>query len=318
MEYLKENEHITCQFEEYAQLISLICGHIPNEEFEKVTQDLLNITDNLVRKDVTRFGKNLKTWESIVCCNLNPIKTKTLSNAIEGLLPKLMVFLQESIYDENLFNTIYEFERIMIQTNHVHLSPHMIDILILNSTLFMQKENKNFKKTFILSISLLDCLLRHRKPMIMDRLPPFLQQFRVILKSLCQKSNSDLSLEDVFVREISDCAHELEKFTRNLVYCQKDMGRIAMYLIADILEQYEKTTLYPGVKIHLNNCVYSLISVCDQHAVTYLMRVLSSASTEIFKLTHTTPHISLSFNIAYFDDVRTLMRQLTVESQDRS
>lgn len=36
--------------------------------------------------------------------------------------------------------------------------------------------------------------------------------------------------------------------------------------------------------MHLNNCIYSLMSVCDQHAVNYLLRVLSVASTEIFKM----------------------------------
>lgn len=36
--------------------------------------------------------------------------------------------------------------------------------------------------------------------------------------------------------------------------------------------------------MHLSNCVYSLISLCDKHAVQYLLRVLSSASTEIFKV----------------------------------
>lgn len=37
-------------------------------------------------------------------------------------------------------------------------------------------------------------------------------------------------------------------------------------------------------QLHLNNCLYSLISLCDQHAVSYLMRVLSAASTEMFKM----------------------------------
>lgn len=37
-------------------------------------------------------------------------------------------------------------------------------------------------------------------------------------------------------------------------------------------------------QLHLNNCVYSLISLCDHHAISYLMRVLSNASTEMFKI----------------------------------
>lgn len=37
-------------------------------------------------------------------------------------------------------------------------------------------------------------------------------------------------------------------------------------------------------QINLNNCLYSLVSLCDQHAIAYLMRVLSVASTELFKI----------------------------------
>lgn len=35
--------------------------------------------------------------------------------------------------------------------------------------------------------------------------------------------------------------------------------------------------------MHLENCLYSLLQVCDQHAISYMMRTLSIPSTEIFK-----------------------------------
>ncbi|VEN36942.1 unnamed protein product [Callosobruchus maculatus] len=127
-------------------------------------------------------------------------------------------------------------------------------------------------------------LLKFRKPLMMDRLPVYLRQYRLILNVICEHGKADLCLQEVEIRQISDCAHLLEKLTKSLVSCQKDICRISLYLLGDILHQYEKVTLYTDIKMHLNNCIYNLISSCDHHAVAYLMRVLSNASTDLFKI----------------------------------
>lgn len=124
-----------------------------------------------------------------------------------------------------------------------------MDLLLIGVNVFMSNENTDFYQIHSLAISLLVCFLKHRKSLILDRLPPYLQHYRNILKNLCEKSNSDINLEENDVRQLADCAHQLEKLTRFLVSFPKDMGRIGMYLIADILEQYEQVTLYPNVKV---------------------------------------------------------------------
>lgn len=109
--------------------------------------------------------------------------------------------------------------------------------------------NLDFYSVHSLAISILVTLLKYRKSLILDRLPPFLQHYRWILRNVCKKGNTDLNLDDNEVRQVSDCAHQLEKLTRTLVGFPKDMGRIAMYLVADILNQYEQIALYPNIKV---------------------------------------------------------------------
>ncbi|KAG5870299.1 hypothetical protein JTB14_018096 [Gonioctena quinquepunctata] len=281
----KDNDSLHSGFEDYYQLIMLIVGHIPNEHFSTFMADLLNNSEKVFAKpDVKSFRKNLKTWEAILSSNVNPVKSKVVQSGVEELLYKIFFLLENHQYNKDIFEGVLDIEKNIIQTNHIHLTPAIMDMLLLNITILMKKANEDFPTICNISTSLLSSLLKYRKPLIMDRLPPYLQQYRIILRGLCEKSNSDLEIEEDSVRQVSDCAHQLEKLTRSLVVYQKDMGRIAMYLIADILEQYEQITLFSNVKIHLNNCVYSLMSICDQHAVSYLMRVLSNASTEIFKI----------------------------------
>lgn len=133
----------------------------------------------------------------------------------------------------------------------VHLTPSLIDSLLMNVTILINKPSTegNFQKMFSLCVKTLELLMKSRKALIMDRLPSFLQQYRFLLKKLCKRSNSNEVIGENNVQKLSDCAHQLERLTIWLVSCEKDMARIAMYLIADILGYYEEITIYPSVKV---------------------------------------------------------------------
>ncbi|XP_044268895.1 uncharacterized protein LOC123014085 isoform X2 [Tribolium madens] len=275
----------TEMLEEYSQLMILITSLIPNEQFSKIFDDLLKVTTKSIDlRENKEFCKHLKTWSCILSTNFNPVKTNILREQLEFLLEKLILMLKSVDYSEELFEEVIQFELSIVQANHVPLSAAIIDFSLLTVSILMMKKDHDFIHCFNCGITLLENLLKSRNPLIMDRLPPYLLQYRVLLKGLCLKSSSKAIAESSDGQKIADCAHKLEKLTKSLADCTKDMARIAMYLIADILAQYEMDTLYPNVKKHLDNCIYSLIALCDHHAVQYLMRVLSNASTEIFKI----------------------------------
>lgn len=123
-------------------------------------------------------------------------------------------------------------------------------MLLMTPTILMKSCEKDFEGAFSLSISILEMFLKTRNAIVMDRLPVYLQQYRVLLKAITTRSNSDESSADkIDLKTASDCVHRLEKLTKSLVACKRDMGRIAVFLIADILERYEKINLYPNVKV---------------------------------------------------------------------
>ncbi|CAH0548101.1 unnamed protein product [Brassicogethes aeneus] len=265
--------------EQYSQLIVLIFSLISNEKFSQVTKDLLEITLINVKTNDEKLIRQVKIWESIVSCSFNPVKVKLWQETLEVLLQDLTKIFQNN--DESSNTCILKFFETVIHTNQLHLTPPMIDIFLLTPSLILRQNAPQFVRTYTQSISILESLLKCRKPLVVDRLPVYLQQYGLLLDGLCAVSDADKNGD---AQLLSDCAHSFEKLTRQLVECKKDMGRMAMYLVADILGKYEKVTLHVNVKLHLNNCVYSLISLCDQHAVSFLMRVLSSASTEMFKI----------------------------------
>lgn len=96
-------------------------------------------------------------------------------------------------------------------------------------------------------IKLLDVLLRYRKPLLTDILPSFLQQYRMLLQYLCEKSDSNSC--DISIVPLEKSAHNFEMLTKNLVSYGRHVARIVPYLIADILKQYETISLIPELKV---------------------------------------------------------------------
>lgn len=67
------------------------------------------------------FRKHLKTWKSILSCNLNIVKTKTWQDSLETLLKQSVnAVTEEEMLD--VFEDIANFEIAIIQSNKVSFS----------------------------------------------------------------------------------------------------------------------------------------------------------------------------------------------------
>lgn len=110
-------------------------------------------------------------------------------------------------------------------------------------------DQHTFPVAFENSMSLMEALIKYQKVLLIDRLPTYLLHFRLIFNQLCTKSNADQNLEQSEISTIADCAFRFERLAKSICSLKKDMARIAPYLIADILKQFEKITLYTEVKV---------------------------------------------------------------------
>lgn len=120
---------------------------------------------------------------------------------------------------------------------------------LINCCLLMTKSTLQFSDAFMHCVAILDNLLRDKKSMIMNRLPSYLQQYRLLFTELCNKSDTKLNLHVTDIATFALCSHKLERLSRNLILCTKDMSRIAPYLICDILNVFQKINIYPEVKV---------------------------------------------------------------------
>lgn len=123
----------------------------------------------------------------------------------------------------------------------------MIDIYLETASIILER-SYNFNKKYDLVLSIMSSLIETRKYLIIDRLPSYLANVRLILNALCSQSHTDNKVVDSN-KKLLDEAFQFEKLIRRLCYLKKDMARIAPYLIGDILKNYEKTIFAPGVKV---------------------------------------------------------------------
>lgn len=102
--------------------------------------------------------------------------------------------------------------------------------------------------SFKLCCSLLESLLKHQNASVMDRLPSFLQQYRTLVCYLAS-ANSEVSTDKFEISRLADCAHKVEKLTRILASCDRHMNRLAPYVVAEVLKQFEQVTIHPNIKV---------------------------------------------------------------------
>ncbi|KAK9887117.1 hypothetical protein WA026_020565 [Henosepilachna vigintioctopunctata] len=284
--YCKLKEVSQNDVQEFSQLLCLVFEYIPNEDFENVCEDLLNLTvESIQKEDYAQLSKHLTSLSYIVSSSFNPIKFKIWQQVLQKILLNLTSLKTKIAFNKELLDEIFSFEISIIQHNQLLVSPTMVGIFLMSPVFLLQQEGCDFYYRFNKCTDYMGILLKHRNTLIMDRLPTFLKVFRILLTNLCDKCGSNYSENSHFqLEQLADCGHQLEKLIRHLVLFKKDVARIAPHVIADILLHYERINLPTKVKMHLNNCLYGLISLCDQHAVSYLLRVLSNASTELFKM----------------------------------
>ncbi|XP_054006191.1 uncharacterized protein LOC128891051 [Hylaeus anthracinus] len=214
-------------------------------------------------------------WNAILKTNMSGNRNKLRLTAIN----KLIQTIQIVTIPNNLWSSLLKLLQNILATKHLYLSGNVIDMSICFGL-------KSLQETTILTckdtLTLCNILLKMGTSLITDRLPMLLILYKRILKVVVHKSKAvvDKSEDHIF----KCLALDAEKFTSSLIKLKKDMIRLCPYLIADLLELFSEVSIADFVKISIQNCIHSLISICDQHAIAFLFRTLPVSLQEIFKM----------------------------------
>ncbi|KAF5276751.1 hypothetical protein FQR65_LT16201 [Abscondita terminalis] len=269
------------EYNAFARLVALTVQQVPEDEFSASCAKLLAVTVSNINY-LGHLDDHLKIWTSISSASLSNAQIKAWQNMLEILIyKKILPRLQKN---EDLSKQLTRIELSFLENSSLPLSSSLLEAVLMTVSLTAKDKHDFFVDSFNLSLSLLESLIKNRKTLVVDFIPMYMQRYRKLLNHLCINSDRDSNLSHDDVQNVANCSHKFEKLTKSLVAYERDLSRICPNIIADILKQFEQRTIYSNVKVHLNNCLYLFLSLCDEHSVSYLKCVLSTASTEMFKV----------------------------------
>ncbi|XP_063630460.1 uncharacterized protein LOC134801792 [Cydia splendana] len=135
-----------------------------------------------------------------------------------------------------------------------------------------------FFKLYDGSTSVLNCLLVSREEILEDRWPCYMQCYRALVFSLCERSSSQVELDKATEDRLAEAAHSIEKLTQSICKRKTHISRLATYTVADISSWLERTAPCKMVRQHLENSVVLFIQASDStHAMAFLRRALAGS-----------------------------------------
>ncbi|XP_076292127.1 uncharacterized protein LOC143214678 [Lasioglossum baleicum] len=248
------------------------CESLELEQFLKDLHDqMVKAITHVERNDL----ENVCTmWNSILKINMSNDRNRLRLTAINKSIQTIQVLNVPNQLWPMLLKLIHD----LLATKHLYLPDTIID-----SSIFLSL--KSLQETTILTcndaLTVCNVLLKMKTSSITDRLPALLALYRRILNVVVCKSKDKIDKSEEHT--LKCIALDIEKFTSSLIKLKKDMARLSPYLIADLLKLFSESSIATAVKTSLQNCIYSLISICDRHGIALLFRTLPISMQEILK-----------------------------------
>ncbi|CAH0598788.1 unnamed protein product [Chrysodeixis includens] len=134
---------------------------------------------------------------------------------------------------------------------------------------------ESFFKLYEGCVTVLNNMLLAREEVLEDRWPCYMQCYRALITSLCERSSTHAHIDRKTEEKLAEIAHSIEKLTQSISKRKKHVSRIAAYTVADICTSLERNAPTKMVRQHLENSVAFLIQSCDStYAMAFLKRGL--------------------------------------------
>jgi hypothetical protein len=119
--------------------------------------------------------------------------------------------------------------------------------------------------------------------LVSPRIPLIMAGLRNLLASLALAGSQKRNLEPSDLKEVVNLSYNFDRLCEHVKKMKEEFARVSPYLIADVMEAFQKVTLYPSVRTNVLHGVHKLLDICDTHSIDYLSSVLPTGKQEMFK-----------------------------------
>ncbi|XP_063898418.1 uncharacterized protein LOC110381489 [Helicoverpa armigera] len=231
-----------------------------------------------------RACKNLRNWmrqhyefeDSVVRINEEiptedvVVKVIKVDDDICEIVKLLLDSLSEIVLAAKKISLDYSFVDIIFEVQHI--------VHFVISSKFNVRCDVSWDAFFMLfegCVAVLNNLLLAREEVLEDRWPCYMQCYRALVSSLCERATTHVQVERHIEEKLAEIAHSIEKLTQSISKRKKHVSRIAAYTVADLCTSLERNAPTKMVRQHLENSVALLIQACDStYAMSFLKRGL--------------------------------------------
>ncbi|XP_049882044.1 uncharacterized protein LOC126378026 [Pectinophora gossypiella] len=134
-----------------------------------------------------------------------------------------------------------------------------------------------YLKLFEGCVAILNSLQLSRDEMLQDRWPNFMQCYRELVVTMCQRFTSNDQLERGVEEKLAEIAHNIEKLTQSVCKRKEHVKGIAAYCVADLCWLLEHSP-HKMARVYVEKCAALLLQVADStYAAAFLRRALASS-----------------------------------------
>ncbi|KAK7867320.1 hypothetical protein R5R35_001101 [Gryllus longicercus] len=195
--------------------------------------------------------------------------SKVMQGDSDDKLPELLAFLL-AVAKRSKVSLPFELADVILRTSVCALNvPSMSRELAMSTSTAV--------------IQLLSKMVVHHFALLSDRIPSFMQVYRMVVHTVVISSAVELQLTNEEAEKCCRCALEIEQLSKSLLQHSLDFKAVSQHLVAGMLQELEETTIHHKVKFHIMNSLYALMDLCDRFAFAHLNQALAPTSLELFK-----------------------------------
>ena len=125
----------------------------------------------------------------------------------------------------------------------------------------------------------------HKRPsaVVVARIPIVIRVVRNLIESLSMAANQKRNLQPTDIKKLVTLAHYFDRLCDHIRKLREEFGRVVPYFIGDVMNCFQKNTIYPHVRSNILRGIHKLLDSIDNHSVEYLSTVLPPGQQEMFK-----------------------------------
>lgn len=270
----------------WTSMMKKSCEDIVPSLIELTDPKILGVVLNLLQKKIMNslkdvnedneilFENYLSIWYSIIKSEMGANRATIRRSSLHGFLQSLK---STKIPYVNSYKNILKLCTMITSSIRMHINEKTVDLILqlVNNIINESMSINNCQQV----LQLCSGFLKYRMSMIADRLPCLLLLFKKSIKFTIDESR----VNTINQHKITLLTLEINKISSALIKMKKDIARLSPYLIADLVSYYADSVIPFYVKESIDESVGLFFSICDQHAISLLNRVLPVSMQEIFK-----------------------------------